>query len=579
MLYTPYKFPKSNVVGLNESLSEKTDLSVIADEFDATATYAKNDYVIYNGLLYKCTTAHTGVWSANDFTATLVGDELGSGGIADLSAVAPTFSSSTSYAVGTYVTYEGKLYKCTTAHSGDWNANDFTETSVNASFMAKGRDYVTAGLKSGTTLAANATAEGGLSTASAQYAHCEAYSNTASGIASHAEGTGTTASENGCHTEGTQTVAEYQFSHAEGKGTKTGKEFQHVQGMYNVGKSTTAFEIGKGTADNARSNAFEVDWSGNVVASGSYTDGTGNPLVNQTVVGTPFSTSTAYSIGDVVTYNGNLYRFTSAHSAGAWNSSHVTQINIGDQIENFKEVIVTVPTSAWSSSQTSGYYTATITTPEFSTAVSPSVSCAGASMTATPTAEQMAAYRNIQNPNGYIEQVSSTSIKLYAKTKPTAAFYIKLSGYGIGVQLDSCQSATVANQVQSNLDLRLFRFSESSASGVAYSYNGSSIKKLYFVKTKVNIYSGSWSSSANSDGYYTYNISNPTFRLETTYQPNIYCVGQSASIRPTAAQIAAYRNICEPNGYVDCTSASMTLYAKTKPTTTFYIVVEGMYFA
>ena len=37
-----------------------------------------------------------------------------------------------------------------------------------------------------------------------------------------------------------------------------------------------------------------------------------------------FDATKNYSIGDVVLYDGLLYRFTSVHAAGAWNSSHVT---------------------------------------------------------------------------------------------------------------------------------------------------------------------------------------------------------------------------------------------------------------
>ena len=40
-----------------------------------------------------------------------------------------------------------------------------------------------------------------------------------------------------------------------------------------------------------------------------------------------FSTSTAYAEGDIVTYNHKLYKFKTAHSAGAWNSSEVDQIS------------------------------------------------------------------------------------------------------------------------------------------------------------------------------------------------------------------------------------------------------------
>lgn len=46
-----------------------------------------------------------------------------------------------------------------------------------------------------------------------------------------------------------------------------------------------------------------------------------------------FSTETAYKKGEYVEYNGTLYLFTSDHTAGSWNNSHVTRTNIGDVIE------------------------------------------------------------------------------------------------------------------------------------------------------------------------------------------------------------------------------------------------------
>ena len=38
-----------------------------------------------------------------------------------------------------------------------------------------------------------------------------------------------------------------------------------------------------------------------------------------------FSTSKAYSTGDLCLYGGVLYRFTTSHSAGAWNSAQATE--------------------------------------------------------------------------------------------------------------------------------------------------------------------------------------------------------------------------------------------------------------
>lgn len=52
------------------------DTEIIADDFDATKSYAVDDYVVYEGTLYKCTTDHTGEWNASDFDATQVMEEM-----------------------------------------------------------------------------------------------------------------------------------------------------------------------------------------------------------------------------------------------------------------------------------------------------------------------------------------------------------------------------------------------------------------------------------------------------------------------------------------------------------------------
>ena len=50
--------------------------NMITPVFDSATIYAVGDYCIYNNGLYKCTTAHTGAWSANDFTAVSVMNEI-----------------------------------------------------------------------------------------------------------------------------------------------------------------------------------------------------------------------------------------------------------------------------------------------------------------------------------------------------------------------------------------------------------------------------------------------------------------------------------------------------------------------
>lgn len=52
-----------------------------------------------------------------------------------------------------------------------------------------------------------------------------------------------------------------------------------------------------------------------------------------------FSTSTAYAIGDIVLYQGQLYKFKAAHAAGAWNSAHVDAITVDSEIGEVKDAL------------------------------------------------------------------------------------------------------------------------------------------------------------------------------------------------------------------------------------------------
>ena len=63
---------------------------------------------------------------------------------------------------------------------------------------------------------------------------------------------------------------------------------------------------------------------------------------NETFVNNPlstagqFSTSTAYAVGQYVYYDKKLYRFTTAHAAGAWNASHVTEVTVTSELASLK---------------------------------------------------------------------------------------------------------------------------------------------------------------------------------------------------------------------------------------------------
>ena len=45
-----------------------------------------------------------------------------------------------------------------------------------------------------------------------------------------------------------------------------------------------------------------------------------------------FNTATAYAVGDCVVKDAVLYRFKTAHAAGAWNAAHVDEITVGEEL-------------------------------------------------------------------------------------------------------------------------------------------------------------------------------------------------------------------------------------------------------
>lgn len=108
--------------------------------------------------------------------------------------------------------------------------------------------------------------------ASANYSHAEGRVTKASGTCSHTEGASTTASGESSHAEGAETIASAWASHTEGYRTIAASLCQHVQGKFNIEDSNGkyAFIIGNGTYSQ-RSNAFAVDWNGNIYVNNSET--------------------------------------------------------------------------------------------------------------------------------------------------------------------------------------------------------------------------------------------------------------------------------------------------------------------
>ena len=120
-------------------------------------------------------------------------------------------------------------------------------------------------------------AEGNNTHATGWSSHAEGTTGTASGSCSHTEGQHTTASGTNAHAEGEDTIASGVDSHAEGDHTIAASANQHTSGKYNIRDNSNVYVeiVGNGTANNARSNARTLDWSGNAAYAGKVTVGVG----------------------------------------------------------------------------------------------------------------------------------------------------------------------------------------------------------------------------------------------------------------------------------------------------------------
>ena len=103
-----------------------------------------------------------------------------------------------------------------------------------------------------------ALAEGESTKALGRSSHAEGNATQSIGDHSHSEGLSTKAEGYAAHTEGAYTEAYYTGSHAEGNHTKTYAPYQHVGGTYNHYNINALYQVGNGTSDNDRKNAFEV---------------------------------------------------------------------------------------------------------------------------------------------------------------------------------------------------------------------------------------------------------------------------------------------------------------------------------
>ena len=118
--------------------------NLMAAAYSTSATYAVGDYCIHGGSLYRCTSAieSAEAWTAGHWTKVNLGDEIDSAkeDIAKLKLdVADAFSAADSHEVGDYVVKDGVLYRCTTAigSGGEtWTPGHWTAVNIGDELVA-----------------------------------------------------------------------------------------------------------------------------------------------------------------------------------------------------------------------------------------------------------------------------------------------------------------------------------------------------------------------------------------------------------------------------------------------------------
>lgn len=223
----------------------------------------------------------------------------------------PTWTKSTSYAVGDKVVYSGKGYSCKTANSDSsfnsskWNllihtgdaafviGNGTSSNTRSNAFLVKWDGSVQEG--SATASGVSSHAEGTGTTASGSYSHVEGAGASASGSSAHAEGSGTAASGYYAHAEGAGATASGSTSHAEGAGTTACGAYAHAEGASAIASGAYSHAEGGGTT--ASGDTSHAEGSGTMAlgcnehVSGQYNVPDSAPA---------WVASTSYAVGDLV---------------------------------------------------------------------------------------------------------------------------------------------------------------------------------------------------------------------------------------------------------------------------------------
>ena len=125
-------------------------------------------------------------------------------------------------------------------------------------------------------VAAHVEGRGNTIEASGEGTHVEGGWNSSTGKYSHIEGQSNKGTASSVHVEGLNNIASHARAHVEGQDNRSSAANQHVLGKYCKDSYNAVVIVGNGDADapdtennkKGRSNAYELDWSGNAIFAG-----------------------------------------------------------------------------------------------------------------------------------------------------------------------------------------------------------------------------------------------------------------------------------------------------------------------
>lgn len=338
-----------------------------------TITYNENDIYVTPDKSIDTIWLNGTTYTSNNGTVNLGTTLVDDSNYVVNSLVAPVEETSTAsqlYNVGDLFIYNKQLYRATstiaTATTITPNTNcealqliEYIEEKANVNNPVF-TGAISLGRNSNTTVGTNSVAIGydcaatqyatysvGVSnTASGFAALAEGSATTASGTASHSEGAATTASGINSHAEGMQTQANGMYSHTSGLGTIANHLNANVFGAYNVTDPSTANTsskgtyieiIGNGTANNSRSNAYALTWTGDGRYAGNLYVGCNTDSTGGNKVATELYVSTAISniiiptkVSDLTNDSGFLTSVTAADIPMSSSDATLTSTAITD---------------------------------------------------------------------------------------------------------------------------------------------------------------------------------------------------------------------------------------------------------